>query len=260
MKKSKILFQSVILIFVLFSFACDKSKASSDSTSSALIEESKEANNTSVQPVKRSLTTKEAVVLYPGTPLYTENEDGKMVYVSEVAEGDKLFVYYDGNNVDSKDAIRRLNNGKEDPFTFVHVATEFSGDKNYWTRELFFAREHSYVGLILDDTYVYKSPQSFDVTDQVLKQGMLVALKEDIIRENDFTPVTIYNGLAGGSEIYIKTELLSTLQADVLAVQTMNKLKEIEKPNEVVVNKLMELLADLDTSSSVSEFLFGGNE
>ncbi|MBR5867690.1 MAG: hypothetical protein IKZ04_07240, partial [Spirochaetaceae bacterium] len=161
---------------------------------------------------------------------------------------------------DSKEAIRKLNNGQEDSFKFIHVTTEYSGDQNYWTREIFVAKEHSVVGVITEDAYIYNSPQSFDVTDKTVKQGALVALKKDLDSNSPFTTVTIYNGTDNGKEIYLKTELISTLASDVIAVKTMDKVKNTKNLDLVVENKLNEIFDNMDISSAVRNFLFTGDK
>lgn len=252
--KKLTLFFFVFCISLIF-IGCDNSEEKTEGQS--LVQE-QTVTETTVQPVKKVFAKKEAIVLYPGTPLYTEDVDGKMIYADEVAKGDKLFVYYDGDNVDSKEAIRKLKSGQEDPFTFVRVATEFSGD--YWTRELFFAKEHSVGGVILEDSYIYNSPQSFDVTGNTLKKGELVALKNNIDYESVFTAVTIYNGADNGKEIYLKTDAISTKEADVLAVKTMEKVKSYEKLDPVVGSKLLEVFVDMEITPAVWEFLFAGEQ
>lgn len=259
MKKTSLVIVISCLIFVLFSFGCSKTEEK-PVAQEQIQEQTQEAEEIPEAPIKKVLTTKDAIALYPGTPLYTENEDGKMVYVDEVAKGDKLLVYYDGTELDSKEAIRRLNNGQEDTFNFIHVATEFSGDKNYWTRGLFFAENHSVVGVVIEDAYIYNTAQSFDVTDSSIKQGDLVALKKDLDYESVFTPVTIYNGADNGKEVFIKTDLLSTLPSDVIAVQTLDRVNSIEKLEPIVKNKLMEILIDMNISPVVWEFLFEGEQ
>lgn len=252
--KKLTLFFFVFCISLIF-IGCDNSEEKTEGQS--LVQE-QTVTETTVQPVKKVFAKKEAIVLYPGTPLYTEDVDGKMIYADEVAKGDKLFVYYDGDNVDSKEAIRKLKSGQEDPFTFVRVATEFSGD--YWTRELFFAKEHSVGGVILEDSYIYNSPQSFDVTGNTLKKGELVALKNNIDYESVFTAVTIYNGADNGKEIYLKTDAISTKEVDVLAVKTMEKVKSYEKLDPVVGSKLLEVFVDMEITPAVWEFLFAGEQ
>ena len=255
MKKLTLIF-FVFCISLIF-IGCGNSEEKTEGQS--LVQE-QTVTETTVQPVKKVFAKKEAIVLYPGTPLYTENAEGKMVYADEVAKGDKLYVYYDGDNVDSKEAIRRLNNGQEDPFTFVHVATEFSGDQEYWTRGLFFAKEHSVVGVVLEDAYIYNSPQSFDVTANMVKKGDLVALKNDIDYESVFTAVTIYNGADNGKEIYLKTDAISTNESDVIAVKTMEKVKSYKELEPVVEEKLLEIFVDMDITPAVWEFLFAGEQ
>lgn len=252
--KKLTLFFFVFCISLIF-IGCDNSEEKTEGQS--LVQE-QTVTETTVQPVKKVFAKKEAIVLYPGTPLYTEDVDGKMIYADEVAKGDKLFVYYDGDNVDSKEAIRKLKSGQEDPFTFVRVATEFSGD--YWTRGLFFAKEHSVGGVILEDSYIYNSPQSFDVTGNTLKKGELVALKNNIDYESVFTAVTIYNGADNGKEIYLKTDAISTKEVDVLAVKTMEKVKSYEKLDPVVGSKLLEVFVDMEITPAVWEFLFAGEQ
>ena len=73
--KKVFLFISCIL-FVLISFGCTKSA-----------EENQSKEETVEQVVEKTLSTKEAIALYPGTPLYIENSERKMVYATEVAGG-----------------------------------------------------------------------------------------------------------------------------------------------------------------------------
>ena len=254
MKKLTLIF-FVFCISLIF-IGCGNSEEKTEGQS--LVQE-QTVTETTVQPVKKVFAKKEAIVLYPGTPLYTEDVDGKMIYADEVAKGDKLYVYYDGDNVDSKEAIRKLKSGQEDPFTFVRVATEFSVGE-YWTRELFFAKEHSVGGVILEDSYIYNSPQSFDVTGNTLKKGELVALKNDIDYESVFTAVTIYNGADNGKEVYLKTDAISTKEADVLAVKTMERIKSYKELDPVVGSKLLEVFDDMEITPAVWEFLFAGEQ
>ena len=88
----------------------------------------------------------------------------------------------------------------------------------------------------------------------------MVALKNDIDYESVFTAVTIYNGADNGKEIYLKTDAISTKEADVLAVKTMEKVKSYKELEPVVESKLLEVFVDMEITPAVWEFLFAGEQ
>ncbi len=252
MKKFSFVF---LIFFVLISFCCNKSEISTTNQT-----ENETVSTEEIKTEKKEekiLTTKDAIALYPGTPLYTENKDGKMVYADEVAKGESLSVYYNDNGVETKNAIRLLNNGKEESFDFIRVSSQFTDEETeYWTRSLFVAQDHPIANVIIQEGHIYNTAQIFDATSNKLSIGDIVALKSEINSESDFTPVTIYDGTEDGKEVFVKTEILSTHKDDLIAIQTFDSLKAFKDIKPEISYELMEIMAsNLDLSSAISDYI-----
>lgn len=252
MKKFSFVF---LIFFALISFGCNKSNNATTNQTENETVSTKEIKTE--KKVEKILTTKDAIALYPGTPLYTENKDGKMVYADEVAKGESLSVYYNDNGVEAKNAIRLLSNGKEDSFDFIRVSSQFTDeDTEYWTRALFVAQEHPIANVIVQEGHIYNTAQIFDATSKKLSIGDIVALKSEINFDSEFTPVTIYDGTEDGKEIFVKTEILSTYKDDLIAVQTFDSIKAFEAIKPEISYELMEIMASsLDLSSAISDYI-----
>lgn len=252
MKKFSFVF---LIFFALISFGCNKSNNATTNQTENETVSTKEIKTE--KKVEKILTTKDAIALYPGTPLYTENKDGKMVYADEVAKGESLSVYYNDNGVEAKNAIRLLSNGKEDSFDFIRVSSQFTDeDTEYWTRALFVAQEHPIANVIVQEGHIYNTAQIFDATSKKLSIGDIVALKSEINFDSEFTPVTIYDGTEDGKEIFVKTEILSTYKDDLIAVQTFDSIKAFEAIKPEISYELMEIMvSSLDLSSAISYYI-----
>lgn len=252
MKKFSFVF---LIFFALISFGCNKSNNATTNQTENETVSTKEIKTE--KKVEKILTTKDAIALYPGTPLYTENKDGKMVYADEVAKGESLSVYYNDNGVEAKNAIRLLSNGKEDSFDFIRVSSQFTDeDTEYWTRALFVAQDHPIANVIVQEGHIYNTAQIFDATSKKLSIGDIVALKSEINFDSEFTPVTIYDGTEDGKEIFVKTEILSTYKDDLIAVQTFDSIKAFEAIKPEISYELMEIMvSSLDLSSAISYYI-----
>ena len=239
----------------MISFGCNKSNTATTNQTENETVSTKEIKTEKKE--EKILTTKDAIALYPGTPLYTENKDGKMVYADEVAKGESLSVYYNDNGVEAKNAIRLLSNGKEDSFDFIRVSSQFTDeDTEYWTRALFVAQDHPIANVIVQEGHIYNTAQIFDATSKKLSIGDIVALKSEINFDSEFTPVTIYDGTEDGKEIFVKTEILSTYKDDLIAVQTFDSIKAFEAIKPEISYELMEIMASsLDLSSAISDYI-----
>ena len=253
MKKFSFVF---LIFFALISFGCNKSNTATTNQTENETVSTKEIKTEKKE--EKILTTKDAIALYPGTPLYTENKDGKMVYADEVAKGESLSVYYNDNGVEAKNAIRLLSNGKEDSFDFIRVSSQFTDeDTEYWTRALFVAQDHPIANVIVQEGHIYNTAQIFDATSKKLSIGDIVALKSEINFDSEFTPVTIYDGTEDGKEIFVKTEILSTYKDDLIAVQTFDSIKAFEAIKPEISYELMEIMASsLDLSSAISDYIY----
>ena len=252
MKKFSIVFLS---FFVLISFGCNKSKNIPGNQTEDIAVQTNEV--TPEKNEKKNLITKDAIALYPGTPLYTENNDGKMVYADELAKGESLYVYYNDNGVESKNAVRLLSNGKEESFDFIRVSSQSTDeDTEYWTRALFVAQDHPIATVIIQEGHIYNTAQIFDATSKKLSIGDIVALKSEINFDSDFTPVTIYDGKENGKEVFVKSEILSIHNDDLIAVQTLDSLKNYKNLKPEIKNEIVEIMfTKLDLSPAICDYI-----
>lgn len=201
------------------------------------------------------------VSLYPGTPLYRENAEGKMVYADEVAKGEVLSVYYDASTsqIEAREAIRLLSSGKEDTMNFVLVA--FDGEE-YWTRDIFVACDVDGVCTVIEDAFIYSSPENIGITSEKVQPRDMLAVSQGELGQDGFRQVTIYNGTPFGRQVYLKSDALVTLPADVTAIKTMSRLQELAatpdaKLKPEVMEQVTALCEDMALSPDVWEYLFG---
>ena len=245
MKKTKITL--LFLFAAVFFISCNKSNDNTDKKSSA------EPQQQSTKAAKSE--TIASVILYDGTPLYVENEEGKMIYADEALSGDIIRIYMDKNSIEQKEAIRHLNSGKEDTFNFVHVSY-FNND--FWTRDIFITNDAAVTpGLITSDSIIYSSADGTAATSKKVEEGTIVAVNEssktvDSDLDIEFIEVTYYNGAAFGKTVFVKSDSVSSNKADILALQTLNKIDGIENLNPDVSKELADSLDKLPVSPFVA--------
>ncbi len=247
MKKSTI---SIFILCALSLFiSCGDEKKSS----------AKKANETNSTKAKENkVETITSVVLYDGTPFYSENADGKMVYADEAPLGETIRIYVKNNSIEQKEAIRLLSSGKEETFNFVHVAYF---DKDYWTRDIFITNDAALTaGCITAQALTYSSPDGSSATSKKIEAGTLVAVNEssktrDTDLDIEFVEITYYSGAAFGKRIYVKSDLVSTNSADIVALQTIAKMKSNENLNPDVKTQLIDSLNSLPVSSYVADII-----
>lgn len=246
MKKTKLTL--VLLCAAMVFISCNKEKNNSE-------------KNTSAAPQQQNAKAEKketisSVILYDGTPLYLENDEGKMVYADEALLGDTIRVYMDKNTIEQKEAIRLLSSGKEENFNFVHVSYY---NKDYWTRDIFITNDAAVTpGLITTTTLIYNSADGTSATTKKVEEGDIVAVNEssktkDADLDIEFVEITYYNGAAFGKTVWVKSEAVSSNAADILALQTLKKLEAIENPDAAVIDQLSYSLDNLPVSSFVAE-------
>lgn len=147
-------------------------------------------------------------MIYSGWTLYLENDEGKMIASAETRAGDIVEVSCegeDGANPVEKEAIRRLQSGKEETFTFAKVT--FDGE-DYWTRPIFVAKS-CIPCVALNDGRLFSAPDMATMTKNAVKQSELLAMSTEDA-ENGFNRVFIYDGTPYGKEMYIQASSTST--------------------------------------------------
>lgn len=246
MKKTKLTL--VLLCAAMVFISCNKEKNNSE-------------KNTSAAPQQQNAKAEKketisSVILYDGTPLYLENDEGKMVYADEALLGDTIRIYMDKNTIEQKEAIRLLSSGKEENFNFIHVSYY---NKDYWTRDIFITNDAAVTpGLITTTTLIYNSADGTSATTKKVEEGNIVAVNEssktkDADLDIEFVEITYYNGAAFGKTVWVKSEAVSSNAADILALQTLKKLEGIENPDAAVIDQLSYSLDNLPVSSFVAE-------
>ena len=188
----------IALCLLLALSGCNKSEKTSQTQT--------EGTQTAVsaEPQKK-ITTINSIALYDGTPLYVENEDGKMVYKDEILLGESLKIYFADDQMEEKEAIRLLSSGKEESFNFVHVSYY---DNDYWTRDIFITDNTKLqAGIILSDTLTYSAADGTSATSKKLEEGTIVAVdpeskQTDTDLDIDFINVTYYSGTAFGKTVF----------------------------------------------------------
>ncbi len=164
MKKTKLTL--VLLCAAMVFISCNKEKNNSEKNTSAAPQQQK------TKAEKKE--TISSVILYDGTPLYLENDEGKMVYADEALLGDTIRIYMEKNTIEQKEAIRLLSSGKEENFNFVHVSYY---NKDYWTRDIFITNDAAVTpGLITTTTLIYNSADGTSATTKKVEEGDIVAV------------------------------------------------------------------------------------
>lgn len=240
----------LLLCACILLVSCSKKKEAEPSAAAS-------AENTApavVEPVKGKQSS---VVIYDGTPFYTEGTDGKMSYASVDAKlGDTLSIITLDGAINMKNAVR-IKTGGEDEVMFVNV--EYDGVE-YWTRDTFITDDPSFVpAVIKDNVFTYKTPDVSDPypADKKLELGTIVAIGEVIDSDGDkFIPVKIYNGSSFGNEVYVKDSSITTNSADIIAVQTLKRFEDYgEDLKDEVYFEVIEQISTLNLSPDVRFYL-----
>ena len=247
MKKLNLFIIALCLLMALA--GCNKSEKSSQAQA--------EGAQTSVaaEPQKK-ITTINSIALYDGTPLYVENEDGKMVYKDEMLLGESLKIYFADDQMEEKEAIRLLSSGKEESFNFVHVSYY---DNDYWTRDIFITDNTKLqAGIILCDTLTYTAADGTSATSKKLEEGSIVALdpnskETDTDLDIDFINVTYYSGTAFGKTAFIKADSISYNPADIIANQTLSRILANDSLKPEIEDLLFDYLQTIGVSSYMDE-------
>lgn len=246
MKKTKLTL--VLLCAAMVFISCNKEKNNSEKKTNVAPQQ----QNTKAEKKE----TISSVILYDGTPLYLENDEGKMVYADEALLGDTIRIYMYKNTIEQKEAIRLLSSGKEENFNFIHVSYY---NKDYWTRDIFITNDAAVTpGLITTTTLIYNSADGTSATTKKVEEGDIVAVNEssktkDADLDIEFVEITYYNGAAFGKTVWVKSEAVSSNAADILALQTLKKIEGIENPDAAVIDQLSYSLDNLPVSSFVAE-------
>lgn len=206
------------------------------------------------EPVR---TTQSSVILKDETPFYLESEDGKMRYANVDGKlGDKLSIILLDGEIAQKNAIRVTSDNKEAEFLFVRV--EYN-NTDYWTRDIYITKDPSLVpAVIKNDVFTYKSPDISDPypSKDKLTIGTIIAAGNTVTTEDEtFVTVVKYDGTAFGKEMYIKDSSLTTKPADIVAVQTLNRIDGYQELEDVVFCELILQIQNLDLSPDVRDYL-----
>ena len=247
MKKLKTFIIALCLLLALT--GCNKSEKTSQAQSDA-------KQSSTAAEAQKKITTINSIALYDGTPLYVENEDGKMVYKDEMLLGESLKIYFTDDQMDQKEAIRLLSSGKEETFNFVHVSYY---DNDYWTRDIFITDNTKLqAGIILYDTLTYTAADGTSATSKKLEEGTIVAVDPDSKATDndldiDFINVTYYSGTAFGKSAFIKTDAVSYNPADIVANQTLARILANDSLKPEIEDLLFDYLQTIGVSSFMEE-------
>ncbi len=184
----------------------------------------------------------DGVMLSAGWTLYRENSEGKMIASAEARVGDSVKVYCKdkaGKEPEEKEAIRRLQDGKEDTLTFVSVSVD---GENYWTRPIFVAKLAD-PGAVTKDGRLFSAPDMATMTKTVVKEGSLLAIAYET-RENGFACAYIYDGNPYGKRMYIQDESISTITLDVEKYATLARMEELGDKLKPEVRDELEIIVE----------------
>lgn len=242
MKKLKLIIVSLLLVAAFT--GCNKTK-----DKDATPEVNKESKRTTT--AKKNVSTINSIALYDGTPLYLENEDGKMVYNDETLIGETLAIYTVNGEIEQKEAIRLLSSGKEETFNFVHVSYY---ENDYWTRDIFITNNKDLkAAIITGDSLTYSAADGTTATTKKLEEGTIIAIdpaskQTDSDLDIDFISVTYYSGTPFGKTAFVKLESISDLEGDIIAKQTISRILANESIKPEIADTLFGQLDSISTS------------
>ena len=185
----------------------------------------------------------DSVMILTGWTLYRENSEGKMIASAETRAGDSVFVYCkdeDGKGPVEKEAVRRLQNGKEDPLTFVRVSVD---GEDYWTRPIFVA-VRSYRCVSVDEGHLFSAPDMATMTKTVAKDGEMLA-HSFYAAENDFACVFVYDGTTPyGKKMYVLERQFASDLYTVEKYATWARVAELEDEIKPEVLDELEIILE----------------
>lgn len=227
---------SVLALTALVLAGCSAKETTSNQQTTQTGSVQQSAPKTTVRTPSKSYI--ESTVLYSGWVLYSENDEGKMVASEEAISGEKINVVALDGVVDQKNAIRKLSNGTEEAFDFIHV--DYFGTE-YWTRDIFIAVDSTPV-LMVATSNIYSEADKLKMTTTKIEAGEIVALKHGS-QEDDFVQVVRYNGTPSGKVSYILDGNFSNDPAAVTQQLMVSRINDSIKP--VVRAELQEILTSI---------------
>ncbi len=147
-----------------------------------------------------SSQTVNGVAIYEETPVYLENEEGKMVYASSILAGDEVKIVSSKNGPVLKKAVRKTSSGEEE-VEFVKIYVDGTA---YFTRPIFIADNNFIPAFVKNDTRLFTAPDVLNITKKVVSIGTIIAIEGGDAPDSDFYKCKIYNSKNFGEDYYIK--------------------------------------------------------
>lgn len=226
MKKMSTKISTIMIISSLLILSGCNEKKNQDTSS----------GSSSIVSKSPSYSKAETVMLYSGWTLYEENNEGKMIATEETTTGTAVSLISKDGIMVSKNAIRKLQNGKEEAFDFVMI--EYNG-KEYWTRDIFVAKNGGPAIVTTDEVRLYSTPDLASVTKKTLKYGDMVAFTEETA---DFDGITIYSTEPFGKVYYVKKGSVSTDEGMIDNMLVEKRIADLgDKIKPEVLEELMSI-------------------
>lgn len=211
-----------------------ENQANSTTSSSEEISYEEDTSSKSQSSARKSVN---AVLIYNGWGLFTE-KDGKMISAEQTVSGTAVTAFMEDGKVYSKMAVRKLQNGKEDTFSFVLVNVD---GKEYWTRDIYITTNGHPAIVTKDDTRIFSAADFANATTKTLKKGDMVAMSGN---ESGFDKIITFNEKKPfGQAQYIKEGTTSTDVAVIDSIATSKKISDLgDKINPKVYAEIMEMI------------------
>lgn len=188
--------------------------------------------------------------------LWTERDDGRMVWVQEILAGTAVGVYQADGAAEKKSAYRTSDGELRE---FVHV---IYNSHDYWVQTLFLAEDAIPGVATVNNAILYDEAKDSARTQRRLPLGAMIAVFSDskTDAESDFCRISYYDSYYGLlPDRYVKKSEVSTLSADSSALQIYAKLMartaqgNFQIRNPTVRTELVENLQALEVSDSVKK-------
>ncbi len=227
MRKS-ILLVSLIAIALMFT-GCNKTQKTEqgDESVASFIDENGKAKSVVLIP---------SVLFYAEGSLWTEMEGNKLSWAVTLQQGQTLYAYptCDGSTseiTESKEMQREGKSTKED-YTKVRY-----NDNDYWINsDLIVLNAEAKV--VTENGIVYNGADIADVSSAKVSAGQIVAVYTENTESDEFVKVT-FRSDRSYREVYLKSEIISKSNDDMLVSRLLPLLKTIKNPvakKEVIEN------------------------
>jgi hypothetical protein len=209
----------------------------------------------------KSVALVPCVLFYPEGSLWSEDNKGQLVWYNTFYAGQTFYAYptEEGSLSEEIFTAKMTKQGKKEAEKDDYAKISYN-NKVYWiVKDLIIP--NAVAKVIIQDGYNYSSDTIADMTKTTITKGQIVAVNPAYVKsaESDLECYNVTwrkNGGKSYRDVYIKKDIVSDKDDDLIAQRYLNRLSKIkESGNQIVLDEIYENCKALDLSPYYRELI-----